>query len=57
MFDTGLVELIVLVLLGIIFVIPYWKIFSKAGFSGWLSLLILVPIVNIIVIFYLAFAE
>ena len=38
-------------------VIPYWKIFSKAGFSGWLSLLILFPLVNLIVLYIVAFSE
>lgn len=33
------------------------KIFSKAGFSWALGLLILVPIANIIMVFYLAFAD
>ena len=38
-------------------VLPFWKICTKAGFSGALSLLILVPIGNIFLLFYLAFAE
>ena len=33
------------------------KIFSKAGFSWALGLLVLVPIANIIIFFYLAFAD
>lgn len=38
-------------------IIPYWKIFGKAGFSGALSLLMFVPLANIIILYYLAFAE
>ena len=38
-------------------VIPYWKIFGKAGFSPALSLLIIVPLANLIVLYYVAFAE
>jgi hypothetical protein len=38
-------------------VIPYWKIFSKAGFSGALSLLMLVPLANIVVLYYVAFSN
>jgi len=38
-------------------IIPFWKICSKAGFSGALSLLMLVPIANIILPFYIAFAD
>jgi uncharacterized membrane protein YhaH (DUF805 family) len=40
-----------------ILIIPYWRIFSKAGFSGWLSLLILFPLVNLIVLYVVAFSE
>ena len=38
-------------------VIPFWKICSKAGFPGPLALLMAVPIANIILPFYIAFAE
>ena len=38
-------------------VIPFWKICSKAGFPGALSLLMLVPIANIVLPFYVAFAQ
>jgi uncharacterized membrane protein YhaH (DUF805 family) len=40
-----------------IFVVPYWKIFSKAGFAGWLSLLMIVPFVNLVVLYVVAFSE
>lgn len=36
---------------------PFWKIFSRAGFSGWLSLLIFIPLVNLVVLYVVAFAE
>ncbi|MBV8694576.1 MAG: hypothetical protein JO125_05385 [Chloroflexi bacterium] len=38
-------------------VIIYWKIFSKAGYSGALGLLMFVPIANIVMLCILAFAE
>jgi len=41
----------------VITVIAYWKIFSKAGFSGALSLLMLVPIANFVMLLVLAFSE
>jgi heme/copper-type cytochrome/quinol oxidase subunit 2 len=37
-------------------ILIWWKIFSKAGWPGALSLLLLVPVVNIIIPFYVAFA-
>ena len=45
------------IIMGLIIIIPFWRIFQKAGFNGALSLLMFIPIINIIVIFYLAFAE
>ncbi len=38
-------------------VIIYWKIFSKAGYSGAMGLLMFVPIANIIALCILAFGN
>jgi len=38
-------------------ILVFCKIFSKAGYSWALGLLMLVPIANIIMLFVLAFAE
>ncbi len=35
----------------------YWRIFSKAGYSGAMGLLMFIPIANIIVLCILAFGE
>ena len=40
-----------------LFLVPYWRIFSKAGFSGWLSLLMVIPLINIVILYYVAFAN
>lgn len=41
----------------IIAIIPYWMIWKKAGFSPWFSLLMFVPLVNIIALYVLAFSR
>lgn len=41
----------------ILMIVAYWKIWSKAGFNGAWSLLMLVPLVNLIAFLYLAFAK
>ena len=41
----------------LIIVLPFWQIFSKAGLPGALSLLMVFPIVNLIVLYYLAFSK
>jgi len=46
---------IVLLVVGMIYV--YYKIFEKTGNSGWLALLMFVPIANIAIILYLAFSD
>jgi uncharacterized protein (DUF983 family) len=53
----GLPELFVLLIFGTVLVIPYWQIFKKAGFSSWLSLLMFIPLINLGMIYYLAFAK
>ena len=50
-------HLISLVLFVLLFVFPISKILSRIGFSGWWSLLALVPLVNIIALWVFAFME
>ena len=38
-------------------ILPFWFIFSKAGHSKWLSLLMAVPLLNVIMLYFLAFSE
>ena len=56
----GFEILIILLIYPILFVIPvlaFWKICSKAGFPAPLGLLMLVPVANIVLPLYLAFAD
>ena len=52
----GPLELLIMLIMAAVIVFPFWKIFSKPGFSGALSLLMLIPLMNVIMIFFLAFA-
>jgi hypothetical protein len=46
------------ILLSLLLIIPTWRIFTRAGFSGALSLLHLVPVVgSLIVMAILAFSD
>lgn len=57
MAGASIVSLIIGLVVGI-FVLYLWsRIFSKAGFSPWLCLLLIIPLVNIIMIIWFAFAE
>ncbi len=44
-------------LLALIVIAPYWKIFHKAGFPRVLGLLMIVPLVNLIVLYVVAFSQ
>lgn len=54
---TELIMIIITLMLTIVWVLAFWKIFNKAGFPGWPSLLILVPIVQLFVPLFLALVE
>ena len=41
----------------IVMVIPYWIIYKKAGFSPWLAILMIVPLVNLVLLYVVAFSQ
>jgi len=53
-----MVFLPLVILIGsIIFIIPYWMIFKKAGFPPFLGILMVVPLVNLVLLYVLAFSQ
>jgi len=38
-------------------VIPVWRICRRTGYPGWLGLLTLIPFVNLIFLYFIAFAD
>lgn len=52
----GIPELIVLLLIAVLFVVAWAKIFSKSGHSPALGLLMWIPIVNLITFLWFAFS-
>ena len=49
----GIGGLIVLALV----IVPLWRICTRAGFSGWWSLLVMVPLLNLIMLWVFAYAK
>lgn len=56
-FLPGAIELMIICSMAVLGIVPFWMICSKAGFPGWLSLAILIPMLNLFLLFFLAFAE
>jgi len=54
---AGAIFVVIYLAIIILFIVGYWKIWSKAGFNGAWSLLMLVPLVNLGAFLYLAFAD
>ena len=44
------------IIIGVVFLIAWAQIFSKAGYSGWLCLLLIIPLVNAILFLWFAFS-
>jgi type II secretory pathway component PulF len=56
MFGTG-VWLLMMLAIAAAVVVPFWFIFSKAGYSKWLALLMAFPLVNVILLYFIAFSK
>lgn len=41
----------------VVIIAPFWFIFKKAGYSQWLGLLMVVPLVNLALLYFLAFSD
>jgi hypothetical protein len=54
--DMGPFGIIMCLIFMILIIPPFWSLFSKAGYSKWLSLIMVVPIVNIVMLYFLAFS-
>jgi hypothetical protein len=49
-------QILMVILIAALYIPACFVIARKAGFSGWYSLLMLVPVLNLIFIYYFAFS-
>ena len=60
MFSIGPNELLFIflsILLAIIYAIPWFRIFKRTGKPTWLALLMIIPIVNLVILYWFAYTE
>jgi hypothetical protein len=50
-------HLLLILIITLVWFVPFWKIFKKAGFAPALSLLMILPLMNVVMLFFLAFSE
>lgn len=48
---------IVFLVMMVVFIVPYFKIYQRTGQSGWMALLQFIPLINIIMLYILAFGN
>ena len=41
----------------VIVIVPVWRICTRIGYSGWLSLLVAIPLVNLGLLYFIAFSS
>ena len=52
----GLAEFVIIAAV-VLCVWAYWRIFAKAGYPGAMGILTVIPLLNVIMLFFLAFSE
>ena len=46
-----------MLVMAILVVVPVWRICQRIGYSGWMGILILIPMVNLVFLYFIAFAD
>jgi hypothetical protein len=54
---VGIVLLLIYLVVIVLAIVGWYKILAKAGYSGWLALLALIPVVNFILFLVFAFSD
>jgi uncharacterized membrane protein YhaH (DUF805 family) len=54
---TALLYIFLSVIVGVVSLVAWAYIFSKAGYSGWMCLLLIIPVVNVITFLWFAFSD
>ena len=46
-----------MLVIAVVLVIPAWRICQRTGYPGWMGILILIPVINLFLLYFLAFAQ
>lgn len=55
--QAGVTSLIVMLVVAVVFLIAWYKIFKKAGYPGWYVILMIIPAVNLVIFLIFAFGQ
>ncbi len=46
-----------MLVIAIIVIIPTWRISQRAGYPGWIGVLVIIPMVNLAFLYFIAFSN
>ena len=46
-----------MLVIAIVVIIPAWRICQRAGYPGWMGALIIIPVINLFLLYFIAFSE
>jgi len=46
-----------MLVMAVFLVVPAWRICQRIGYPGWMGILIIVPMVNLVFLYFIAFAK
>lgn len=46
-----------MLVVAVVVVVPAWRICQRTGYPGWMGLLVLIPLVNLFLLYFIAFSE
>lgn len=46
-----------MLVMAIVVVVPVWRICQRIGYPGWMGILVLIPMVNLVLLYFIAFAD
>lgn len=55
MFGMSVSSFMILLVIAVVFLAGWWKIFSRAGYPGIMALAMLIPVVNAVAFLWIAF--
>ncbi len=55
--NIGIAESLIIVAVIVLWVLPFWRIAAKAGYPGLISILMVLPLVNFAILYFLAYED
>lgn len=46
-----------MLVMAIVVVVPVWRLCQRLGYPGWMGILILIPMVNLALLYFIAFTD